>query len=101
MGRYSFVLIGLEGAARETFGSACHGAGRLLSRSAAKKEARGRDLPGELQALGVTIRAHSRSGIAEEMPAAYKDVAEVVEVMEAAGITKRVAKLRPLAVIKG
>jgi tRNA-splicing ligase RtcB (3'-phosphate/5'-hydroxy nucleic acid ligase) len=101
MGRYSFVLVGLEAAMRETFGSSCHGAGRLLSRSAAKKEARGRDLSGELKALGVTIRAHSRGGIAEEMPAAYKDVAEVVEVMEAAGVTKRVARLRPLAVIKG
>jgi tRNA-splicing ligase RtcB len=101
MGRYSFVLIGLEAAMRETFGSSCHGAGRLMSRSAAKKEARGRDLAGELKRLGVTVRAHSRGGIAEEMPEAYKDVAEVVEVMEAAGITKRVARLRPLAVIKG
>jgi tRNA-splicing ligase RtcB (3'-phosphate/5'-hydroxy nucleic acid ligase) len=101
MGRYSFVLIGLEAAMRETFGSSCHGAGRLLSRSAAKKAARGRDLSAELKELGVTIRAHSRAGIAEEMPDAYKDVAEVVEVMEAAGITRRVARLRPLAVIKG
>jgi tRNA-splicing ligase RtcB (3'-phosphate/5'-hydroxy nucleic acid ligase) len=101
MGRYSFVLIGLEGAMHETFGSSCHGAGRLMSRSAAKKEARGRDLSGELKSLGVTVRAHSRGGVAEEMPAAYKDVAEVVEVMEAAGIAKRVARLRPLAVIKG
>ena len=101
MGRYSFVLIGLEAAMHETFGSSCHGAGRLMSRGAAKKGARGRDLPGELKALGVTIRAHSRGGIAEEMPEAYKDVAEVVEVMEAAGVTKRVARLKPLAVIKG
>ncbi len=101
MGRYSFVLIGLEAAMRETFASSCHGAGRLLSRSAAKKQARGRDLPAELKALGVTVRAHSRGGIDEEMPAAYKDVAEVVNVMEAAGVTKRVARLRPLAVIKG
>ena len=101
MGRYSFVLIGLEAAMRETFGSSCHGAGRLMSRSAAKKEARGRDLPRELKTLGVTVRAHSRGGVAEEMPEAYKDVAEVVEIMEAAGVTKRVARLRPLAVIKG
>ena len=101
MGRYSFVLIGLEAAMRETFGSSCHGAGRLMSRGAAKKEARGRDLAAELKALGVTVRAHSRGGIAEEMPEAYKDVAEVVEVMEAAGVTRRVARLRPLAVIKG
>jgi len=101
MGRYSYVLIGLEAAMHQTFGSSCHGAGRLMSRGAAKKEARGRDLPGELKALGVTIRAHSRGGIAEEMPEAYKDVADVVEVMEAAGVTKRVARLKPLAVIKG
>jgi tRNA-splicing ligase RtcB len=101
MGRYSFVLIGLEAAMRETFGSSCHGAGRLMSRSAAKKQARGRDLPSELKALGVAVRAHSRGGVAEEMPEVYKDVAEVVEVMEAAGVTKRVARLRPLAVIKG
>jgi len=101
MGRYSFVLMGLEAAMHETFGSSCHGAGRLMSRSTAKKQARGRDLPAELKALGVTVRAHSRAGIAEEMPAAYKDVADVVQIMEAAGITKRVARLRPLAVIKG
>ncbi len=101
MGRYSFVLVGLEAATEKTFGSSCHGAGRLMSRNAAKKDARGRDLVAELKERGVTIRAQSRSGIAEEMPAAYKDVAEVVEVMEAAGVTKRVARLRPLAVIKG
>jgi tRNA-splicing ligase RtcB (3'-phosphate/5'-hydroxy nucleic acid ligase) len=101
MGRYSFVLVGLETAMRETFGSSCHGAGRLMSRMKAKKEAGGRDLRAELKALGVTVRAHSRAGVAEEMPYAYKDVAEVVEVMEAAGITRRVARLKPFAVIKG
>ena len=101
MGRYSFVLVGLEGAMDETVGSSCHGAGRRMSRGAAKKEARGRDLSGELKSMGVTVRAQSRGGIAEEMPEAYKDVAEVVEVMEAAGVSKRVARLRPLAVIKG
>jgi tRNA-splicing ligase RtcB len=86
---------------RETFGSSCHVAGRLISRSAAKKESQGRDLSGELKALGVIVRAHSRGGIAEEMPESHKDVAEVVEVMEASGVTKRAARLRPLAVIKG
>ncbi len=101
MGRYSFVLVGLETAMRETFGSSCHGAGRLMSRMKAKREAGGRDLHAELKALGVTVRAHSRAGIAEEMPHAYKDVAEVVEVMEAARITRRVARLKPFAVIKG
>jgi len=101
MGRYSFVLVGLETAMRETFGSSCHGAGRLMSRMKAKREAAGRDLRAELNALGVTVRAHTRAGIAEEMPHAYKDVAEVVQVMEAARITRRVARLKPFAVIKG
>lgn len=101
MGRYSFVLLGKETAMRETFGSSCHGAGRTMSRAKAKNEARGRDLYSELAQLGVTVRARSRAGIAEEMPAAYKDVADVVEVMEAAGVTRKVARLRPFAVIKG
>jgi tRNA-splicing ligase RtcB (3'-phosphate/5'-hydroxy nucleic acid ligase) len=101
MGRYSFLLIGLEGAMRETFGSSCHGAGRVMSRTKAYREARGRDLYAELQALGVTVRAQSRAGVAEEMPASYKDVADVVAVLEAAGITQRVARLKPFAVIKG
>jgi tRNA-splicing ligase RtcB (3'-phosphate/5'-hydroxy nucleic acid ligase) len=101
MGRYSFVLIGLEAAMRETFGSSCHGAGRVMSRMKARKEARGRDLNAELKAEGVTVRARSRGGVAEEMPYAYKDVAEVVEVMEAAGVTRRVARLKPFAVVKG
>lgn len=99
MGRYSFVTIGLEGAMRETFGSSCHGAGRLLSRSQARKKS---DNPfAELKERGVTVRARSRAGVAEEMPSAYKDVADVVAVMEAAGITRRIARLKPLAVIKG
>jgi len=101
MGRYSFVTIGLEAAMRETFGSSCHGAGRVMSRMKAKKAAGGRDLWAELKALGVTVRAYSRGGVAEEMPLAYKDVAEVVDVMEAAGITRRVARLKPFLVIKG
>ena len=101
MGRYSFVLIGLEGAMRETFGSSCHGAGRLKSRTQAKRESRGRDLFAELGALGVTVRAQSWAGVAEEMPASYKDVAEVVEVLEAARVTQRVARLKPFLVIKG
>ncbi len=101
MGRYSFVLVGRETAMRETFGSSCHGAGRVMSRTKAKREARGRDLFAELAQLGVTVRAQSRAGVAEEMPAAYKDVADVVEVMEAAGVTQKVARLKPFAVIKG
>jgi tRNA-splicing ligase RtcB (3'-phosphate/5'-hydroxy nucleic acid ligase) len=98
MGRYSFVLIGLEGAMRGTFGSSCHGAGRLMSRTQAKRKARGRDLFAELGAMGVTVRAQSRAGVAEEMPESYK---EVVEVLEAAQVTQRVARLKPFAVIKG
>jgi tRNA-splicing ligase RtcB len=101
MGRYSFVLIGLEHAMRETFGSTCHGAGRVLSRHQAKKAARGRDLVAELARAGVVIRATSRATIAEEMPMAYKNVADVVEVMEAAAVSRKVARLKPFAVIKG
>jgi tRNA-splicing ligase RtcB len=101
MGRYSFLLIGKVGAMEETFGSTCHGAGRVMSRAKAKKEGRGRNLVAELAGLGVTIRARGRATIAEEMPEAYKDVADVVKVMEAAGISDRVARLRPVAVIKG
>ena len=101
MGRYSFVLIGLEGAMRETFGSSCHGAGRLMSRAQAMRESRGRDIFAELGALGVTVRAQSRAGVAEEMPESYKDVADVVEVLEAARVTQKVARLKPFAVIKG
>jgi tRNA-splicing ligase RtcB len=101
MGRYSFVLIGLEGAMRETFGSSCHGAGRLMSRAQAMREARGRDVFAELAAIGVTVRAQSRAGVAEEMPESYKDVADVVEVLEAARVTQKVARLKPFLVIKG
>ncbi len=101
MGRYSFVLIGQTGAMRETFGSTCHGAGRVMSRMRAKREAGHRDIWAELAAAGVTVRARGRATVAEEMPSAYKDVAEVVGVMEAAGVSRRVARLRPFAVIKG
>lgn len=101
MGRYSFVLLGKETAMRETFGSSCHGAGRTMSRAKAEREARGRDLYSELARLGVIVRARSRAGVAEEMPAAYKDVADVVKVMEAAGVAQKVARLKPFAVIKG
>ena len=72
---------------RQTFGSSCHGAGRVMSRSKAKRDARGRDIYTELGALGVTVRAQSRTGVAEEMPSSYKDVANVVDVLEAAGVT--------------
>ncbi|MFQ5527660.1 MAG: RtcB family protein [Thermoanaerobaculia bacterium] len=101
MGRYSFVLVGTELAHRETFGSTCHGAGRRLSRKKAKRAARGRNLLAELAERGVAIRAAGMATVAEEMPEAYKDVADVVSVVEAAGLSRIVARLRPLAVIKG
>ncbi len=101
MGRYSYVLVGTEQAMRETFGSSCHGAGRLLSRTEAKRQARGRAIFRELEDKGVYVRSESKITVAEEMPEAYKDVADVVEVMDRAGIARKVAKLVPLAVIKG
>ncbi len=101
MGRYSFVLQGTEVAMRETFGSTCHGAGRVLSRTAAVKAARGRSIGQELAARGVLARATGRDALAEEMPEAYKDVKDVVDVVHRLGISTRVARLRPLAVIKG
>lgn len=101
MGRYSFLLIGTEQAMRETFGSTCHGAGRVMSRAQAKKAARGRNLDQELGERGVIARYRGRGTFAEEMPYAYKDVADVVEVVDRAGISKKVVKLKPLAVIKG
>ncbi|MCG8424564.1 MAG: RtcB family protein [Proteobacteria bacterium] len=101
MGRYSFVLAGTETAMRETFGSSCHGAGRKLSRRQAKKAARGRPIFRELQARGVFVRSDSKATVAEELPEAYKDVADVVGVMHNAGVARKVAKLVPLAVVKG
>ena len=101
MGRYSYVLTGTTGGYDETFGSTCHGAGRVMSRHAAKKAARGHDIIGELAQCGILVRAAGRATVAEEMPAAYKDVAEVVDVVQQAGIGKVVARLVPMAVIKG
>ncbi|HEX2163754.1 MAG TPA: RtcB family protein [Thermoanaerobaculia bacterium] len=101
MGRSSFVLAGAPGAYTETFGSACHGAGRRLSRKAAKKAAKGRSLLDELARRGVHVRAAGMATVAEEMPEAYKDVSEVVDVVARAGIATKVARLKPLAVVKG
>ncbi|MEE8278178.1 MAG: RtcB family protein, partial [Thermoanaerobaculia bacterium] len=101
MGRYSYVLTGTRRAYEETFGSTCHGAGRRLSRRQAKKQARGRRLLEELEAKGVIVMATGMATVAEEMPEAYKDVAEVVDVVERAGISRKVAQLRPIGVIKG
>lgn len=101
MGRYSYVLAGGERSLAETFGSACHGAGRRMSRNKASHAARGRNLVDEMSERGVEVRAAGMRTVAEEMPEAYKDVADVVEVVHRAGLARKVAQLRPLAVIKG
>ncbi len=101
MGRYSFVLVGTEGAYNETFGSTCHGAGRMMSRKQAKRTAKGRAIVRELEDRGILIRASSRATVDEEISEAYKDVKSVVEVVHRAGIGKMVAQLRPMGVLKG
>ncbi|MHB2148544.1 RtcB family protein [Calditrichota bacterium LG25] len=101
MGRYSFVCIGTQKAMEETFGSTCHGAGRLLSRRQAKKAGAGRNLIKELSARGIVVQARGKATVAEEMPEAYKDVQSVVNVMHQSGISLKVARLRPIGVIKG
>jgi tRNA-splicing ligase RtcB (3'-phosphate/5'-hydroxy nucleic acid ligase) len=101
MGRYSYVLVGTERAYQDTFGSTCHGAGRRMSRTEAKRQARGRSLVREMEARGVEVMAAGMDTVAEEMPEAYKDVAEVVRVVHDAGISTRVAQLKPIGVIKG
>ncbi len=101
MGRASYVLVGQPGAMEQTFGTTCHGAGRAMSRTAAKRAAGGRRIDLELAELGVVARAHSRNGLAEEIPEAYKNVRAVVDVVERAGISKKVARLRPIGVLKG
>jgi tRNA-splicing ligase RtcB len=101
MGRYSYVLLGTDGAMRETFGSTCHGAGRLMSRQAAKKAARGRNIVREMEDRGIFIRGAGLGTIVEEISEAYKDVSQVVEVVQGAGLSKKVARLKPLGVVKG
>jgi tRNA-splicing ligase RtcB len=101
MGRYSYVLVGSPGAMKESFGSTCHGAGRVMSRTAAKRLARGRPLVRELADRGVLVRSAGMATVAEEMPEAYKDVAEVVDVVAGAGLSRKVARLVPIGVIKG
>jgi len=101
MGTASYILSGTEKAMEETFGSTCHGAGRVMSRNAAKKASRGRAIHKELESRGIFVRWTGRSTMAEEMPDAYKDISEVVQVVHAAGISKIVARLRPVVVIKG
>jgi tRNA-splicing ligase RtcB (3'-phosphate/5'-hydroxy nucleic acid ligase) len=101
MGRYSFVLAGTEGAMRETFGSSAHGAGRRMSRHRAKRVARGRNVVREMGDRGILVRAPGRRTVDEEISEAYKDVADVVEVTQGAGIGRKVARLRPIIVVKG
>ncbi|HNZ36416.1 MAG TPA: RtcB family protein, partial [Candidatus Marinimicrobia bacterium] len=101
MGTASYLCVGTEIAMRETFGSACHGAGRILSRHQAKAKARSLDLYQALAESGVYVMAEEKGTIAEEMPFAYKDVGEVVDSVDAAGIVRKVARFKPLGVIKG
>lgn len=101
MGTASWVLVGTEESMSRSWGSSCHGAGRVMSRSQAKREIRGDKLRAELEKDGIVIRAGSLPGLAEEAPRAYKDVDEVVETVSSAGIARKVARLRPVIVIKG
>jgi len=101
MGTASYVLLGTARAMAATFGSTCHGAGRVMSRKQAIQKARGRSIDKELASVGVIARARGRTGLAEEQPDAYKDVDAVVDCVAAAGISKKVARLKPMGVIKG
>ena len=101
MGTNSYILVGTEQGMRETFGSTCHGAGRVMSRAAAVKACRGRAIERELEDIGIIARYTGRDALKEEIPEAYKDIDQVVDVVHNAGIAKRVAKLKPMGVIKG
>lgn len=101
MGTASWVLVGTEGSMSQSFGSTCHGAGRTMSRTKAKKTVRGHDLRLQLEERGIRVRAGSLKGLAEEAPIAYKDVDRVIEVVHGAGIAKKVARIVPVAVVKG
>ena len=101
MGRASWVLVGMPGSLEKTFGTTCHGAGRAMSRTASIKDAAGRRIDKELEAKGVIAMASSRNGLAEEQPRAYKNVDDVVDVVDAANLSRKVARMRPVGVIKG
>jgi tRNA-splicing ligase RtcB len=101
MGRASWVLAGEAGSMERTFGTTCHGAGRLMSRTAAVQKAQGRRIDRELAEQGIIARCRSWRGLAEEQPAAYKDVSQVVDVVHRAGLARKVARLRPIGVVKG
>jgi tRNA-splicing ligase RtcB len=101
MGTYSYVLAGAAGAMERSFGSSCHGAGRLLSRTRAVKQAKGRAINRELEDKGIIVQSRGKRTLKEEMPEAYKDISQVVDVVEAAKLATKVARMRPLGVIKG
>ncbi|MHC4217986.1 MAG: RtcB family protein [Planctomycetota bacterium] len=101
MGRASWILAGAPGAMERTFGTTCHGAGRAMSRTASLKDAKGRRIDRELKARGIVAKSRSWKGLAEEQPRAYKDVDVVVDVVHRAGLSTKVARLRPIGVIKG
>ncbi len=101
MGTYSYVLAGSEGSMEQSFGSTCHGAGRVLSRAKATKMAKGRSIHRELEDKGIFVQSRGKRTLKEEMPEAYKDVSQVVEVVHRANLACKVARLRPLGVIKG
>jgi tRNA-splicing ligase RtcB len=101
MGTASYVMVGTEQAMKETFGSTCHGAGRVMSRSKAKKASKGRAIQRELEDRGIIVKWTGRSTLKEEMPEAYKDISEVADVVHGAGISRKVARLRPIGVVKG
>jgi tRNA-splicing ligase RtcB len=101
MGRGSYIAVGTEEALQETWGSTCHGAGRMKSRAAAKRSLRGADVARSLESRGIAVRAGSMSGLAEEASEAYKDVDEVVDVTHRAGISRRVVRTVPMGVVKG
>jgi len=101
MGTNSYILVGGQNSLKETFGSTCHGAGRVLSRTQAKKKCKGRSIDRELEDKGIFVIAEGRSTLAEEIPEAYKDVDEVIDVVHNANLALKVAKIRPIGVIKG
>ena len=101
MGWASWVLVGREGSMQRSFGSTCHGAGRVMSRTAAVAAAKGRRIDQELAEQGVVAKCRSWKGLAEEQPAAYKDVSRVVDIVHRAGLAAKVARLRPVGVVKG
>jgi tRNA-splicing ligase RtcB len=101
MGTASYILVGTAAGMETAFGSACHGAGRAMSRTQAKKQWHGRDVIRSLESEGIIVRGHSYSGIAEEAPGSYKDVGEVVDAAHHANLARKVARVRPLACVKG